>query len=71
MAVFYVGSSGTGVDVEVDLENNEIRVVHVDQGAQLPESVDGKKVTAATRKRLLEQATWSAQSSSKTQHKEA
>lgn len=55
----YDGPSGTGVDVPVELDSGEIRDVHVDQGAQLPTSIDGQPISARFRDRLLEQDDWS------------
>lgn len=55
----YDGPSGTGVDLTVPLENGESRPVHVDQGQQLPSSIDGQRVPASFRDSLLEQDDWS------------
>lgn len=55
----YRGPSGTGVDLTgVELANGELRSVHVEQGAQLPTEIDGVRVSAAYRDRLLEQEDW-------------
>jgi hypothetical protein len=65
----YSGSSGTGVDLTVELDTGEFRNVHVKQGGLLPEDVNGSPISAAFRDSLLAQDDWtrfrqSAQSSS-------
>jgi hypothetical protein len=55
----YDGPSGTGVDVPVELDNGEVRNVHVDQGSQLPTELDGQPIKASVRDALLLQEDWS------------
>ncbi len=52
----YVGGSLTGVDLNVLLDNGEIRNVHIDHGADLPSEVGGEKVSAGFRDSLLAQS---------------
>lgn len=63
--VFYWGSSGTGVDVNVTLADGQQRHVHVERGGELPGILGGadpRPVSVRTIEGLLATSEWSRSS---------
>ena len=51
----YVGPSQDGVTLGVVLDDGDIRPYHVKQGGELPQEIDGRKVSKRYRDGLLAQ----------------
>ena len=68
----YTGHSGTGVDLDVPLEDGQTVPYHVEQGGYLPLEMRGVKVQRSFIKSLLQQEdAWQARQPQKTNDKPA
>ena len=55
----YDGPSGTGVDLNVELADGQVKPVHIDQGHQLPAEIGGVALASGFVANLLSQGDWS------------